>query len=334
MWFACQCRPTRRSVQGDPSSQPGPPARLPFDRAGRHVQRWLDRGPAALVCDGKMTEIPPPSSVRLRAAPRLPIAPFRPGMPPGRSLRDFHLCALAGLLLVLALVLGPLGSAGGVAQALPLAGYAILVAVARVGLARGYPHPRFGACNVVTFLRATGVAGLTAVLALPGAPMGGWLVPGVAAAILSLDGIDGWLARRAGRCSAFGARFDMETDAALALVLAALIWQAGLAGPWVLWLGLARYGFVGAGRIWPWLRAPLPPRWRRKAGCVVQIGALVLALLPGLPAAAVQAALVVAAAMLVWSFGADVAWLRRHGPAPGQARRGTSSASAAGNRAA
>lgn len=249
-----------------------------------------------------------------------------PAQPPGRALQEFHLCVLAGALLVLVLAFGPLASAGPVSQALPIASYGVLVSVARIGLARGYPHPSLGACNAVTHLRATGVAGLTAMLALPTPPLGGWLVPGVAAAILAADGIDGWLARRAGRCSAFGARFDMETDAALAFVLAGLVWQAGLAGPWVLWLGLARYASVAAGRIWPWLRAPLPPRWRRKAGCVVQIGALVLALVPGLPAAAIQAALVAAAALLLWSFAADVAWLRdkaRHADAAsGRALRG------------
>ena len=34
--------------------------------------------------------------------------------------------------------------------------------------------------------------------------------------------------------SAFGARFDMETDALLLLVLAALAWQFDKAGAWVL----------------------------------------------------------------------------------------------------
>jgi phosphatidylglycerophosphate synthase len=214
--------------------------------------------------------------------------------------------------VILALLIWPLGAEGVLAQGLPIMAYAVLVAAARLGLARGYPHPRFGACNTVTYLRATGVAGLTAVLALPAAPLGGWLVPGVAAVILAADGIDGWLARRARRISDFGARFDMETDAALALVLAALIWQSGLAGAWVLWLGLARYAFVAGGWLLPWLRAPLPPRWRRKAGCVVQIGALVLALVPGLPEGVALMSLAAAGVLLAWSFGADVAWLHRH----------------------
>lgn len=238
--------------------------------------------------------------------------------------------------LLAALVAGPLQGGGALTQGLPLMVYGMMVIAARIGLARGYPHPTYGACNVVTHLRATGVAGLTAVLALPVSPMGGWLVPAVAGLILLLDGLDGWLARRTGRCSAFGARFDMETDALLALLLAALVWQAGIAGAWVLWLGLARYGFALAGLVWPWLRGDLPQRLRRKTGCVVQVGALVLSLVPGMPVVAAQGTLVLAAVLLVWSFGADVAFLARarheQRGAPGQARCGA--ARRGGNRAA
>ena len=39
-----------------------------------------------------------------------------------------------------------------------------------------------------------------------------------AAAVVALDGVDGWIARRIGRTTVFGARFDMEVDAALMLV--------------------------------------------------------------------------------------------------------------------
>ena len=59
--------------------------------------------------------------------------------------------------------------------------------------------------------------------------------------------------------SAFGARFDMETDALLIQVLAILAWQYGKAGPWVLVSGLLRYLFVAAGWVWPWMREPLFP---------------------------------------------------------------------------
>ena len=96
----------------------------------------------------------------------------------------------------------------------------------------------------------------------------------------SLDGADGWLARRQQIASDFGARFDMEIDALLILVLAILVSRFEKAGAWVIVSGLLRYIFAGAGRYWPWLAAPLPPSRRRQAICVVQIVALTCALLP------------------------------------------------------
>jgi phosphatidylglycerophosphate synthase len=112
--------------------------------------------------------------------------------------------------------------------------------------------------------------------------------------------------------SAFGARFDMETDAALLLVLAVLAWQLGKAGPWVLAVGLMRYAFVAAGAAAPWLRDPLPPSFRRKAVCAVQMVALVAALAPIVAPRASALLAAAALAALCYSFAADVRWLRRH----------------------
>jgi hypothetical protein len=73
-----------------------------------------------------------------------------------------------------------------------------------------------------------------------------------------------------------------------------------------------RYAFVGAGAAAPWLRAPLPPSFRRKLVCAVQTGVLVAVLAPVLapPVTGILAALALAA--LCYSFAADVLWLRRH----------------------
>ena len=62
----------------------------------------------------------------------------------------------------------------------------------------------------------------------------------------------------------FGARFDLEIDAWLILVLALLVWQSGRVGPWVLAIGLMRYVFVLASWYLPALRGPLPPSRRRQ----------------------------------------------------------------------
>ena len=47
--------------------------------------------------------------------------------------------------------------------------------------------------------------------------------------------------------SGYGARFDMETDAAFILVLSILVWQHGKAGAWVLLCGLMRIRGGGTG---------------------------------------------------------------------------------------
>ena len=189
---------------------------------------------------------------------------------------------------------------------------AVLAVVAGLGLrgiASGYPHDRLGVCNAVTLVRAALTAGLVTALVSPG--IAGWGVVAVAVVALLLDGLDGWLARREGLVSDFGARFDMEVDAALALVLALLALQQGKAGPWLLILGGLRYGYVAAGVFWPWLRGHLPPRAGRKTVCVIQIAALIALISPPVVPPLSLALAAVATALLVWSFAADVLWLWR-----------------------
>ena len=79
---------------------------------------------------------------------------------------------------------------------------------------------------------------------------------------LVLDGVDGPIARRTGTASAFGARFDMEVDSFLVLVLS--VYVAQTTGWWVLALGAARYVFVAAGWALPWLRGSLHPATGRR----------------------------------------------------------------------
>lgn len=128
---------------------------------------------------------------------------------------------------------------------------------------------------------------------------------------LALDGVDGHLARRHGRVSAFGARFDMEVDSVLALLLAVHAAASGSGGPLVLFLGLARYGFVAASVALPFLSAPLPPRFGRKGACVLQLGCLIVLQLPVLGAGAAVVLAVVVSAALALSFAVDIAWLAR-----------------------
>ncbi len=170
-----------------------------------------------------------------------------------------------------------------------------------------------GPANRVTLGRATLVLSMAALVPQPEilVDVGYWWIIGVMTLAMVLDGVDGQVARRTGTVTAFGARFDMELDSFLMLVLAALVWRSGRVGPWVLLLGLPRYLFVAAGWVWPWLRVPLPERVRRKAGCVTQGIALLVCLGPIVPPGLATGVAALTLALLVSSFAADVVWLSR-----------------------
>lgn len=192
-----------------------------------------------------------------------------------------------------------------------LLGYAALGLVV-VLMAGGRGLVGFGVANQVTLLRA-GLVCLAGGAAVAGGPASvpAWSLAAVVAAALSLDAVDGWLARRFRLSSGFGARFDLEIDALLILVLALLVWQTGRVGPWVLAIGLMRYAYLLAGWLVPRLDRPLPPSRRRQAVCVQQGVTLLLCLLP--PVGALLANAIAAAALLslLASFAADLIYLLR-----------------------
>ena len=176
----------------------------------------------------------------------------------------------------------------------------------------------FGAADVVTLLRGLGVCFLAG-LALQ-ALVGGLHKHGLLAMIimgtlcLLLDGVDGRVARARSEASAFGARFDVETDAALLVVLSVAVAALDIAGWWVLAIPAMRYGYVAASLVVPALRAPLPYRYSRKVIAVVQAVALIAAMTSALtrgenwvPIMILLAAL----ASLCWSFGRSVIWQLR-----------------------
>src|SRR5262245_16267957 len=71
--------------------------------------------------------------------------------------------------------------------------------------------------NHVTAIRAAIVFFLACLLFVPLGPSIAWIAVVASTIAAILDGVDGWLARRTGPMSEFGARFDMEVDAALIL---------------------------------------------------------------------------------------------------------------------
>lgn len=226
----------------------------------------------------------------------------------------------AGELVTAALVLaagqivltGALSGMHAHGMMLALLAFGLSAGVAAGAVARGYPHPRLGLCNAVTLIRLALATALLAPLAAGHVPS--WPAFALAAFALALDGIDGWLARRYGHTSEFGAWFDMEVDSVLALVLAASAASVSGLGVIALALGLPRYVFAAAYWCVPWMRRPLPERYSRKVVCVVQMTALIALQLPVLPNGAGVGLAIVAALALFWSFAVDLIWLwRRRG---------------------
>ena len=187
----------------------------------------------------------------------------------------------------------------------------IIAIVAVPGVKRHHPFGRFGPANTVTALRALLVSVVAGLIGERPSNEVAWAAASIGGLATVLDGADGWLARRTLLASDFGARFDMEVDALLILVLSVLAWQLGKAGVWVLASGLLRYTFVAAGRIWRWLQAPLSPSWRGKAVCVVQVAALIVAIAPMVARPASAAIAATALVVLSWSFLVDVMRLWR-----------------------
>ncbi|BCY07767.1 CDP-alcohol phosphatidyltransferase family protein [Actinoplanes sp. L3-i22] len=168
-----------------------------------------------------------------------------------------------------------------------------------------------GWANLVTFSRAILTGGVTAMVtsSILGHEIPVWLLVTIASVALALDGVDGQVARRTGTTSSLGARFDMEVDAFLILVLS--IYAAVSYGWWALAIGAFRYAFVAASWALPWLNAALPPRFGRKV-VAAQQGVLLALVASGLlPAWASIGVLAIALGSLTWSFGRDIVWLHK-----------------------
>ncbi len=234
------------------------------------------------------------------------------------TLRRDALLSVGAVGGALAVVLGLVVNADGLSAAqglAALAAYLVLAAAVICGLAAHLPQQRFGLANLLTLARGAGVVALTGFLAGPLDTRLLWIASLLAFLCIALDGVDGWLARRFTTASAFGARFDMEVDAFLMLVLGLLLVASGTLGVWVLLIGAARYLFVAAGWLVLALQAPLPYSERRRAVCVFQGLALVLALIPHLEPFVASHAAVAGVMATLWSFGVDIRYLLRARPA-------------------
>ena len=135
----------------------------------------------------------------------------------------------------------------GAAWPISLAALLSSVELLRRGWGAFTPGGAFGWANRVTTVRFA----LTLLLGALGPATPGWMLAAVLGAAAALDVADGTIARRYGLSSAFGAAFDIETDALLTLIAEAQLWQRGRAGAWILIPGLLRYAYVLALAIVP-----------------------------------------------------------------------------------
>ena len=223
----------------------------------------------------------------------------------GLSLAAAALVGLGGTLAA-ALVTG-------VAVAHAVSTFTGLAAIVFVLYHRHGDRPAFGIANVITLLRLGLVGVLVVGLAADGLGPNAW-TPGLLALLaLALDGLDGHVARRTGRASAFGARFDVEVDAGLLAVSTLLLVAWGKVDALALLLPALRPVFVLAGRAFPWLKRPLPPSGRRKAAGALTGACVLAALLPPVPPELAGAGAAACLAVLAASFATDVArlWRRR-----------------------
>ena len=216
---------------------------------------------------------------------------------------------VVGLAVQFVLLAAIAGTAGlTIAGWLAGAAYGVaLCALLAIGLRRA-GMTAMGPANLVTFSRALMVGGVTAmVVTSVQQPIHHVSLVTLIGVALALDGVDGQVARRTGSSSALGARFDMEVDAFLILVLSVFI--AGTFGWWTVLIGAYRYVFVAASWALPWMTAPLPPRFSRKVVAAAQGVVLVVATAGILPQTVTLLAVAAALVSLTWSFGRDTLWL-------------------------
>ncbi|TAE54347.1 MAG: hypothetical protein EAZ89_06695 [Bacteroidetes bacterium] len=157
-----------------------------------------------------------------------------------------------------------------------------------------------GPPNWVTGLRTASICVLLVCPVLPR-----YAVGAIALAFLCLDGLDGLLARRLNKSSAFGAYFDKETDAFFVMAAGLLIRRDLIPEFWVLLPGALRYVYVVT---LIFLKPPERPEKRSQTGRILA-GILMgsLCVIWFLPEAFMRPVMACATGVVVFSFGRS--WL-------------------------
>jgi phosphatidylglycerophosphate synthase len=101
-------------------------------------------------------------------------------------------------------------------------------------------RPFGGYANWVTAFRLS----LALLLAFSFSYLSPWQIAAAATAVISLDGLDGYLARKFNTQSLFGSYFDMETDAFYVALMSSILYHQEYVGYWILLPGFLRYFYV------------------------------------------------------------------------------------------
>ena len=203
------------------------------------------------------------------------------------------------LAMLAALGVGLVGHDSSALVVAALVTFAVLVVICRSGFT---PSGRFGLGNAVTTLRFA----LASAIGLVPDTVPTWALGLTVLAIFALDGIDGWLAKRAGDASEFGAHFDMETDSYLVLLVGLELYTRGRFGAWVLGPGLLHYLYVVCLWVIPARNGEIPRfDLGRHAFTGLMLGLVAGMILPGLWGAAATA---IGGGMVGVSFGWSFYW--------------------------
>jgi phosphatidylglycerophosphate synthase len=165
-------------------------------------------------------------------------------------------------------------------------------------------RPKLALPTLVTAFRIA----LTACLGVWGMALSGREIVVGVLVVFSLDGLDGFLARRLSAVSRLGAQLDNEGDAFLVAVVCVLSWLTVPLGAWILVAGFLRYVYVLTAAVFSSHGHAPPSRLATRAFGISLVGFLI-----GLANLGVisRVAPLLSTLLLLWSFSRSFYWSLR-----------------------
>ena len=171
-------------------------------------------------------------------------------------------------------------------------------------------YRNLGLPNTISLVRGILLSFLLGTIVLRQGSSVAWLQTCLYTTAIVLDFLDGFAARRSGRVTVLGEHLDMEYDSLGVLFASFVVVRIGVAGPWFLLVGAARYLFVAGLSLRKRLGRPVVPLTGSLSGRVaagLQMGYMSAAMWPIIPTAYRSVAAVVFSVFFFASFLRD--WL-------------------------